>query len=671
MSTHFPTRIAFHLAIPSLLAAALSACGGGSSDPSSAAMQSAASGGSASGMQTALSVSAASAAAAGTTAPAAGTQIATEGGSFTVTGTQTVQFGAGTSWVTKTVTGTGQCTTAFFGSDPDFGTVKSCQLVSAAPTVTTVASEGQSFTVTGTQTVQFGAGSQWITKSITGTGQCTTGFFGSDPAFGTFKSCQVITTTAVAAPTPTPATPTTVASEGQSFAVTGTQTVRFGADTRWITMSVTGTGQCTNAFFGSDPAFGTAKTCQVMPTATPAPTPAPTPTPTPTAPAPTASAPAAGGATVTAWVRVGNLGDTMNLSSNQLVRFGDGYKWVTATLANGAACTPNTFGNDPAPWTPEFCETQVTAPTVVQTGTAPVINTALLPAAAGSFSTARVRTLSAAELASANFQPVAADVGAFRDPCSFSHMSFDDPIVYPGKPGLSHLHTFVGNDQLSASSTTASIAGTGGSTCGGGTLNRTGYWMPTVVDTRTGQPLAPIDANMYYKVGYMGVPAATIKPFPQGLRIIAGTASATAAIPSLARFACMSGGPWQSSIPSCAAGDILMASVTFPQCWDGVNLDSPDHKSHMAYGTGTGCPADHPVALPEISIRFDYKVAEANSGNFLKLSSDNYAGPGGFSLHADWFGGWDTSTMNTFVTNCLNKSMDCHDNLLGDGRTLY
>ena len=26
----------------------------------------------------------------------------------------------------------------------------------------------------------------------------------------------------------------------------------------------------------------------------------------------------------------------------------------------------------------------------------------------------------------------------------------------------------------------------------------------------------------------------------------------------------------------------------FPQCWDGVNLDAPDHKSHMAYGWGQG-----------------------------------------------------------------------------------
>ena len=37
------------------------------------------------------------------------------------------------------------------------------------------------------------------------------------------------------------------------------------------------------------------------------------------------------------------------------------------------------------------------------------------------------------------------DIGAFRIPCAYSHMAFNDPIVYPGQPGRAHLHTFFGN----------------------------------------------------------------------------------------------------------------------------------------------------------------------------------------------------------------------------------
>ena len=37
---------------------------------------------------------------------------------------------------------------------------------------------------------------------------------------------------------------------------------------------------------------------------------------------------------------------------------------------------------------------------------------------------------------------------------------------------------------------------------------------------------------------------------------------------------------------NCPAGNYIQMTVAFPQCWDGVHLDSPDHKSHMAYGLG-------------------------------------------------------------------------------------
>src|SRR6185369_4842740 len=67
------------------------------------------------------------------------------------------------------------------------------------------------------------------------------------------------------------------------------------------------------------------------------------------------------------------------------------------------------------------------------------------------------------------------DIGQFRIPCTYSHMAFDDPIVYPGRPGAAHLHTFFGNTGTNAASTEQSIRDTGNSTCLGGTINRTAY----------------------------------------------------------------------------------------------------------------------------------------------------------------------------------------------------
>src|SRR6516225_6044313 len=47
-----------------------------------------------------------------------GTTIATEGGTFTVPAGTVVSYGANSSWITQTVSGTGSCSNAFFGSDP-------------------------------------------------------------------------------------------------------------------------------------------------------------------------------------------------------------------------------------------------------------------------------------------------------------------------------------------------------------------------------------------------------------------------------------------------------------------------------------------------------------------------------------------------------------------------
>jgi hypothetical protein len=49
--------------------------------------------------------------------------------------------------------------------------------------------------------------------------------------------------------------------------------------------------------------------------------------------------------------------------------------------------------------------------------------------------------------------PSANGHGAFAPACAFSHMAFDDPIVFPGQSGRSHLHTFFGNTARPASST--------------------------------------------------------------------------------------------------------------------------------------------------------------------------------------------------------------------------
>ena len=122
----------------------------------------------------------------------------------------------------------------------------------------------------------------------------------------------------------------------------------------------------------------------------------------------------------------------------------------------------------------------------------------------------------------------------------------------------------------------------------------------------------------------------------------------------------------------------MQMHVAFPQCWDGKNLDSPDHQSHMAetkrlLTTANKCPTSHPIALPQVTVNFNYKVTASNQQATWRLASDNYVAslPGGFSGHADWVNGWDEKFITGIVKNCLNKGVDCHAHLLGDGRMFY
>jgi hypothetical protein len=346
----------------------------------------------------------------------------------------------------------------------------------------------------------------------------------------------------------------------------------------------------------------------------------------------------------------------------------------TISGSSSLLCGPSAFGGNPNPtsWETNFCwyEGSVIPAQPASPLTGPAITLPLVSVAFPGFSRPRVQAATVA-------MTPGEDVGAFRDDCGFAKFDFNDPIVFPGQAEASHLHLFFGNTAVTESSTPTSIQTTGNSTCSGGTLNRSAYWLPAMIDNATHLPVRPTRNNVYYKTGYNGIKPATVQPVPPGLVMITGSAKNTARGVNPVRFACESEtdvGSWQPNIPSCPAGYELVMEITFPQCWDGVHLDSSDHASHMANPVNSACPADHPVPIPVVSYNVHYSITTPNASANYQLSSDNYDvrnGNAGYSAHADYIYGWDTPTMNTFVTSCLNTSSDCHDFLLGNGQTLY
>ncbi len=128
------------------------------------------------------------------------TKVADENGGFTLSSTRLVRYGAGSSWIERSLSGTVSCSNATFG-DPIAGVAKECDLLdqpAASGSWTKVADENGSFTLSSTRLVRYGAGSSWIERSLSGTVSCSNATFG-DPISGTQKECDLLDTS-VAAP---------------------------------------------------------------------------------------------------------------------------------------------------------------------------------------------------------------------------------------------------------------------------------------------------------------------------------------------------------------------------------------------------------------------------------------------------------------------------------------
>jgi hypothetical protein len=174
--------------------------------------------------------------------------------------------------------------------------------------------------------------------------------------------------------------------------------------------------------------------------------------------------------------------------------------------------------------------------------------------------------------------------------------------------------------------------------------------MPTLL--LDGKAVEPRGATIYYRRKTL----TAVRPFPQGLRMIAGSSKAmTPQDIHVTYWNCgaHAGVPPTSEVPTCAdtRRDALRLHVNFPNCWDGVNLDSPDHQSHMAYSTRGRCPADHPVSVPAISVIFRYPIA---GGPGVTLASG-----GRYSAHADFFNAWKQPVLRSLTQRCLNALRHC------------
>ncbi len=277
------------------------------------------------------------------------------------------------------------------------------------------------------------------------------------------------------------------------------------------------------------------------------------------------------------------------------------------------------------------------------------------------------RQVKAYEATKADTPPAdAGNLPEFRADCQYSHRLADDPIVVPGLPGASHMHSFVGNKAVDAQTQAADLQKFTATTCKP-VQDHSAYWVPTLYDNATHKPVETTGFRVYYRS--LQNNATGQMPMPNGLRLIAGDAKKKEPTPRGAQgqFYCAYYGPGDvngvarstnGNWPICDGKALLHFTLQFPDCWDGKHLDSPNHKDHVVFGANNACPAGHPVKIPALSFEIQYGVQGSKAGYYL---SSDPEGRSASSMHGDAFVSWDLTAMNQRVRNCIAQRRTCNN----------
>jgi hypothetical protein len=287
-------------------------------------------------------------------------------------------------------------------------------------------------------------------------------------------------------------------------------------------------------------------------------------------------------------------------------------------------------------------------------------------------------------------------LSAFRIFWSAGPMNSNDPVVYNGQQGVSHPHQYFGNTwtPYHPEANYALARAHGGTTSGNLTderypQNRSSYWFPPLMDIVKGYTVKP-HGNLYYKRYWLGsshchtpLGAGSCVEVPHGLRMVAGFNFSTHSFPAFDNYSWTGGGyvgpDMQSAInaafTSSGLGAPILLSMSFPQCWNGTLVDTPNHRSHMDfphYGDGNQCPEDHPYRIAEISVQIFYNINQDALNGEWRLTSDSmeHGSTPGSTAHWDYFEAWDPDTAHEFHTGCEDVWISCSDGDLGDGKAV-
>ncbi|MFE1443190.1 DUF1996 domain-containing protein [Streptomyces sp. NPDC058739] len=275
-----------------------------------------------------------------------------------------------------------------------------------------------------------------------------------------------------------------------------------------------------------------------------------------------------------------------------------------------------------------------------------------------------------------------ASTGTFTSSCGTNgnkKFNTDNVIVAPGVTnGAHHLHDYVGNqandafannDTFAAASTTCANQG-----------DKSSYYWPVL---RVQDGTQDFDQNndgggkegnvgrilqaKQAQIKFVGSPKSKVVAMPKFLRIITGDAKTTTngLANANASWSCtgFENRQLKEQYPLCPQGSDVVRTFKFQSCWDGQNIDSANHRTHVAFADASGRCQNGFKAIPQLVMRLVYDVdAPVIENGQVK----NAIAVDGFpeqlhkpsTDHDDFINVFNENLMNKMV-RCINSGSRC------------
>lgn len=256
----------------------------------------------------------------------------------------------------------------------------------------------------------------------------------------------------------------------------------------------------------------------------------------------------------------------------------------------------------------------------------------------------------------------------------------DNVIVAPGvSNGAHHFHDYIGNQSNTAFASDQDLANAETSCVDQG--DKSTYYWPVIrlqngtqeqdankpgggIEGNAGQIVTPKEVTLTF----VGNPRSKVTAMPRLLRIITGDAKAfvNGTANANASWSCTGFEDRQlkDKYPLCPQGSDVVRTFKFQSCWDGRNIDSANHRTHVAFAQNDGsCPGGF-QAIPQLVQRIVYDV-DAPSLNDGGRTTPLFAVDSfpeqlhkAVTDHGDFINVFDENLMNEMV-GCINDGRQC------------